>query len=73
MSELRRGDDPPTQTGRYVIEIEGDGEPQVFNVDVAGGCVWVEQRPRTWNRWNRMPIVRYRKWDALSYLEGATP
>jgi len=72
MSELRRGDDPPRESGQYVIETKWH-PPHLVDVDVSGGCVWVGKTGGRFQRWNCMSITSYRKFDPVSYLEGATP
>jgi len=83
MSELRRGDDPnpvkpgrrsPKEDGQYVIEILGF-KPSLCEVVVEDGIPSVLVPGLiAWHKWDRLKVVRYRKWDALSYLEaGATP
>jgi len=73
MTELRRGDDPPREDGKYVIERAGS-PAGLYEVQNDCGCIWVFVNWKDkWVRWRDMNITRYRKFDPLSYLEGATP
>jgi len=66
---LKYGIDPPTEKGLYVIERVGM-KPLLYEVDVSGGCVWVNQFGyQTINRWNRMNVIRYRRIEFDSYLQ----